>query len=349
VLGAADRMAAFDTIVWTAHKESIIQGHRAVATVLRQVQPERWYRMVDDEVQIRARWTVSGDAAEATMPASSFATLVQRVEVTEVFVNQAPAVVTYATVRTGAGCLAIIDWSGVGRLAAGDREFHSNAERSGVPEVNRRRARAMQTMYLEYGKPEALDIATGVRAEEIIDWWNHPLWQVGPMESQEPDTLSDTITNALCVEAWGAARQDHVRARAWEQRYVEEDPPLDDFGSPTPSRSVTYGPVDDRGQLTSDWSVSQLARDPVGDLIAGLIDGTLETDGAASSSVLGEMVDHWRSAGLTDREIKVEFLARAGWTNRQIGDEISRAESTARDIRKAAQKKLSPKQSSDQR
>ena len=233
------------------------------------------------------------------------------------------------------------------------------AERSGFPKANEKRQAAIRTLFQEYGNEapnrNASRIAMSARVETIISYLavaNPPLWTVwapkgelarAPEPPRMDGTLADAIVDALCIEAYGAKRPHLPTAKAWSMKWAETyetnatgtrlpsivfeqdrdriERGVDRGGNPM--AGAPSGPA--RIQLMSDWTLIQAGVDPTGTQASAQVDGHMTVAGAlATEAGTAELVEAWRRAGLTGRQIVCMGLHQMGFDLKAIGEVIRR-------------------------
>ncbi|MGO8870564.1 MAG: hypothetical protein ACLQPH_04025 [Acidimicrobiales bacterium] len=372
----AERMGQFEDGIYSDLRDYLKQGHRAVSVSMRDLDGlEKWDLAFDADALATVRIVIDGQPTVAVLPLGEVGRTVDaavRAGATEILIGgPTPQPVIWFGAASGDGYSVLAsDPSGAGQLAGAiapgpkGRSFgdwlQRYAERSGVPQVNQHRERAVDHLKDEYrNAPDtATAIVESIRYVTIVDWFSMcatPIWRISrmgeqlsvPAELRLPEgTVADRIVHEISVEAYGASDPALPTAVDWSQRYTTDAP---DPRRPRPPNVIyevddadallerSFGPA----QVSSDWSIQHLAPDPTGELVAGVMSLAAPLRASLSDNLdTRRQIAEWRKAGLTDRQLAILFADEIGATDVEIGNALKIARSTVANTLRVARRKI---------
>ncbi|MCU1490251.1 MAG: hypothetical protein JWM85_1656 [Acidimicrobiaceae bacterium] len=280
--------------------------------------------------------------------------------------------------NNGFPCTAVVvDRRGQGRWALEDDDYLQYARRTGVQEVYDRLEAAVTELFSQWGNDRHLaeDTVRTIAALAVVEYTNGlkpgvaNFWRVQDMADRrvgsqpvEPSGSSaETIADALSMEAYGAKRP-HLPSAIVGSSYSETEVVTDKQGLYLVDGNVANPDDVQRASVAvkawhpmSDFTRSQVAPDPTGDLAILLASGGglellsalydddelkgeewQERVATRTSDRLHELIDH---GGLTRDQAKAFVLAEMGLSQRQVAERLGKDPSTiSRTLRRAAER-----------
>ncbi len=144
-------------------------------------------------------------------------------------------------------------------------------------------------------------------------------------EAKEPKgSLAEKIVDGLSIEAYGAKREGLPTAKDWSKRYTadEREPGAADSNLVYESEDAAslLERSSGRAQVAGEWTLQQLAPDPTGELIAGVMNLSTSVPVSVAHGINPQsQIALWLEAKLSPRELAVQYLDQLGYSDAQIG------------------------------
>ena len=341
-----------------AISEQLAEGHTAVSLGMYDLDYcDRWTMRTDEEATATVRWEVDGTESVAVLPMADIGrTLLDNgATITEIGAPLPRPVDWHAVSRSAGVTIASRDQRGFGQLSGSIASHPSRrtlgarllsyAERSGVPQVNERSGDVFREAYRQLGNEPpyfpAQTVMADIGVEETIRFceehsYFQPQWCViangalvgrsQPRPAAVP-RLADRIVAARSSAIFGSSRVHLPSAQALNRR-------IDWDTAPETTQTAV-----DKIQLFGDYA-KRASQDPA-DMVAALIDGTLPFSVAMAMDLgVSSVVEAWRRAGLSRREMQVRFCDQLGFKPQETCEVLRIADSSMRTHRERGRKKI---------